>query len=112
MKRLECKDVIITTTPDVPGSEIDTSLGLAMGNVVRARFAGRDIIAGLRTLIGGEVDEYTRLMAEARDEAYQRMVNHGQTLGAQAIVNVRFSTSPILQGTSEILCYGTAVTLK
>ncbi len=104
--------MILSTIETVPGREIESIIGLARGNVVRARFAGRDFIAGLRTLIGGEVTEYTSLMAEARDQAMERLVQNAESLGADAVVNIRFSTSMILQGTSEILAYGTAVRLR
>ena len=73
---------------------------------------GRDIIAGLRTLVGGEVDEYTKLMAEAREQSYDRMLESARQMGADAVVNVRFTTSLIMQGSSEIMTYGTAVRLK
>tara|TARA_Y100001934_G_C12002689_1_gene608428 strand:+ start:134 stop:463 length:330 start_codon:yes stop_codon:yes gene_type:complete len=105
-------DMIITTTETVPGREISEVIGIAKGNVVRARFVGRDIIAGLRTLVGGEVDEYTKLMAEAREQSYDRMLESARQMGADAVVNVRFTTSLIMQGSSEIMTYGTAVRLK
>lgn len=104
--------MILTTTETIPGRDIDDVLGVAKGNVVRARFVGRDIVAGLRTLVGGEVDEYTKLMAESREQALDRMSAHAQWLGADAVVNIRFSTAMIMQGSSEILAYGTAVRLK
>lgn len=104
--------MILTTTESLPGREITETLGLVRGNVVRARFVGRDIVAGLRTLVGGEVDEYTKLMAESREQAIDRMIDDASRLGADAIVGMRFSTSLIMQGSSEILAYGTAVRLK
>ena len=104
--------MIITTTETIPGREISDVIGIAKGNVVRARFVGRDIIAGLRTLVGGEVDEYTKLMAEAREQSYDRMLESARQMGADAVVNVRFTTSLIMQGSSEIMTYGTAVRLK
>ena len=104
--------MIITTTEIIPGREISEVIGIAKGNVVRARFVGRDIIAGLRTLVGGEVDEYTKLMAEAREQSYDRMLESARQMGADAVVNVRFTTSLIMQGSSEIMTYGTAVRLK
>ncbi len=104
--------MIITTTETIPGREISEVIGLAKGNVVRARFVGRDIIAGLRTLVGGEIDEYTKLMAEAREQSYDRMLESARQMGADAVVNVRFTTSLIMQGSSEIMTYGTAVRLK
>ncbi len=104
--------MILTTTETVPGRDVSDVLGLVKGNVVRARFVGRDIVAGLRTLVGGEVNEYTKLMAESREQALDRMIEDAEALGADAIVNLRFSTSLIMQGSSEILAYGTAVRLK
>lgn len=104
--------MIITTTETVPGREIDQILGIARGNVVRARFVGRDLIAGLRAIVGGEVNEYTKLMAESREQGFDRMAQNAREMGADAVLNVRFTTSLILQGTSEILVYGTAVSLK
>lgn len=104
--------MIITNTETVAGREITESLGIARGSTVRARNVGRDIFAGLKNLVGGEIDEYTRLQAQAREEAMERMINDAQKLGADAVVNVRFTTSMIMQGASEILAYGTAVKLK
>ncbi len=104
--------MIITNTETVAGKEIAESLGIARGSTVRARNVGRDIFAGLKNLVGGEIDEYTRLQAQAREEAMQRMVQDAEKLGADAVVNVRFTTSMIMQGASEILAYGTAVKLK
>ncbi len=104
--------MIITTTDSLPGKEVDEVLGLVQGSVVRARFVGRDIIAGLRTLVGGEVTEYTKLMAEAREQSLDRLRANAVEIGADAVLNVRFTTSMIIEGTSEILVYGTAVRLK
>lgn len=104
--------MIVTMSPDVPGREIDQMLGIVRGNVVRARFFGRDILAGFRQLVGGEVNEYTKLMAESREQAYDRMLYDAEMRGADAIVNMRFTTSMIMQGSAEILAYGTAVRLK
>ncbi|MAP95573.1 MAG: hypothetical protein CMK07_11540 [Ponticaulis sp.] len=104
--------MIISSTETVPGREVSEVLGIVRGNVVRARFFGRDIVAGLRTIVGGEVDEYTKLMGESREQAFDRMVADADRLRADAIVNVRFSTAMIMQGASEILAYGTAVRLK
>lgn len=104
--------MIISTTETIPGREISEIIGIAKGNVVRARFVGRDIVAGLRTLVGGEIDEYTKLMAEAREQSYDRMLECAHQMGADAVVNVRYTTSLIMQGSSEIMTYGTAVRLK
>lgn len=104
--------MIVTMSDTVPGREIDTVLGVARGNVVRARFFGRDFIAGLRNLVGGEVPEYTKLLAEAREQALDRMVRHAEQLGGDAIVTFRLSTSTVMEGAAEILAYGTVVKLK
>lgn len=103
--------MIVSMTDQIPGREIAEILGVARGNIVRARFVGRDFVAGLRNLVGGEVSEYTRLLEETRDEAFGRMVTDAEKMGADAIVTFRFSTSTIMEGTSEILAYGTAVKL-
>ena len=104
--------MILVNTPDVPNMKIVKVHGLARGSTVRARNVGRDIFAGLKNLIGGEVSEYTKLQAESREEALKRLVDDGKKLGANAIINIRFNTSVITQGTSEMLAYGTAVTVK
>ena len=104
--------MIVVTSETVAGREIVDSLGIARGNTIRARHVGTDIIAGLRNIVGGEVGEYTKLMAEAREQAYDRMVANAKQMGADAIVSVRFSTSMVTQGAAEILSYGTAVKLK
>lgn len=87
-------------------------LGIARGSTVRARNIGRDFFAGLKNIVGGEIEEYTRLQAESREQAMQRMMEDGKRLGADAIINVRLTTAMIVQGTAEILAYGTAVKLK
>jgi uncharacterized protein YbjQ (UPF0145 family) len=102
----------ITNTPTYPGKEISEILGIARGSTVRARHIGRDIFAGLKTIVGGEIVEYTKLLAEAREEALQRMWIDAQNLGADAVVNVRITTSSVMAGSAEILAYGTAVNLK
>ncbi|MCP2670740.1 YbjQ family protein [Maricaulaceae bacterium EIL42A08] len=104
--------VLVTMADTVPGREVDSVIGIARGSVVRARFFGRDFIAGLRNLVGGEVTEYTQLMAEAREQALGRLVAHAEQLGADAVVTFRFSTSAVMEGSAEILAYGTAVKLK
>lgn len=103
--------MIITSTETVPGKKIVEILGIARGSTVRARHIGRDIFAGLKNLVGGEIHEYTRLQAEAREQSMQRMEEDAKRLGADAVVNVRMHTSMIMQGASEILVYGTAVKL-
>ena len=104
--------MIVTTTENIPGKEIVEILGLSRGSTVRARNVGRDIFAALKNLIGGEINEYTKLQAQSREEALQRMIQDAEGLGANAVVNVRFTTSMIMQGASEILAYGTAVKLS
>jgi uncharacterized protein YbjQ (UPF0145 family) len=102
-------DIIITTGNDIPGKRIVKILGVVKGNTVRTRNVGRDIGAGLRSLIGGEVKTYTEMSIDAREEAYNRMVNEAIAMNADAIIGVRFSTSMIMTGASEMLAYGTAV---
>ncbi|KAB2809981.1 YbjQ family protein [Phaeocystidibacter luteus] len=104
--------MIITTTETIPNKEIAEVLGVARGSTVRARNVGRDIFAGLKNIVGGEISEYTKLQAESREQALQRMEHDAHKLGADAIVNVRLATSMVMQGASEILAYGTAVKLK
>ena len=103
--------MIIINTDQIPGRSISETLGIARGSTVRARHLGRDIFAGLKNLVGGEISEYTRLLADSREEAMQRMVLDADRMGADAILNVRFTTSTVMQGCSEILAYGTAVKL-
>jgi len=104
--------MIITTTETIPGKEIAGILGIARGSTVRARNVGADIFAGLKNIVGGEISEYTKLQAASREQALQRMVEDATKMNADAIVNIRFSTSMIMQGASEILAYGTAVKFK
>ena len=104
--------MIITNTDSVANREIAETLGLVKGNIVRARNIGRDIFAGLKTIVGGEISEYSRLLDQSREDATNRMIQHAESLGANAIINVRYTTSAVMQGCSEILAYGTAVKLK
>ncbi len=104
--------MLITTTENIPSREIVEILGIARGSTVRARHIGKDIFAGFKNIVGGEIEEYTKLQAESREHAMQRMVEDGKRLNADAIVNVRMTTAMIMQGTAEILVYGTAVKLK
>ena len=104
--------MIITTTDYIPEKELSEVLGIARGSTVRARNVGRDIMAGLKNIVGGELEEYTKLQAHSREQALQRMEADGKRLGADAIINVRLATSMIVQGAAEILAYGTAVKLK
>jgi len=101
--------MIISTTETIPNKEIKEVLGIARGSTVRARNVGRDIFAGLKNLVGGEIEEYTKLQAHAREQAMQRMIRDAERLGADAIVNVRLTTAMVMQGAAEILAYGTAV---
>jgi len=104
--------MIIVTTPEVPNKKIIKVHGIARGSTVRARNVGRDIFAGIKNLVGGEIKEYTRLQADAREEALQRLITDARKMSANAVINVRFTTSVIMQGTSEMLAYGTAVTVN
>ena len=105
------KEIIVTTGYEVPGKKVVEILGVARGNTVRARNLGRDIGAGLKNIVGGEIKNYTELVTQARDEAYNRMINKAIEIGADAVVNVRFMTSTVMAGASEMLAYGTAVKL-
>ncbi len=104
--------MIITTQDRIEEKEIVETLGLVRGNTIRARHIGKDILAGLRTIVGGEISEYTKMLAEAREQAIDRMTEEARKLGADAIVCLRFTTSPVLQGAAELLAYGTAVKLN
>jgi len=103
--------MILATTEAVVGKRIVTVLGLVRGNTVRARHIGRDISAIVRNIAGGEITEYTKLLAESREQSIDRMVGEAERLGANAIVGVRFSTSSIMGAAAEVMCYGTAVVL-
>ena len=105
-------EIIVTTVSEVPGKKIAQGLGVVKGNTVRARNIGRDIGAGFKNLIGGEIKTYTDMISQAREEASNRMINQAIDLGADAIIGFRFMTSMIMQGASEMLAYGTAVKLK
>lgn len=103
--------MIIVTTPDVHGHTVSETLGLVRGNTIRAKHVGKDILASLRMLIGGEIKEYTEMLTEARNEALLRMQAEAGAMGADAVVNVRFVTSQVMAGAAELLAYGTAVKL-
>ena len=105
-------EIITTTTNEIPGKKIAKILGVVKGNTIRARHVGRDIAAGFKTLVGGEIKSYTEMTTKAREEAFNRMVNEAVDLKADAIINIRFSTSVVMQGAAEMLAYGTAVKLK
>lgn len=104
--------MITTTTSTIPEKEVSEILGISRGSTVRARNIGRDIFAGLKNIVGGEISEYTRLQAQSREQAFQRMVKDAQSMGADAVINVRFTTAMVMQGAAEMLAYGTAVKLK
>ena len=104
--------MILVNTEAIPGKKIQSSLGLVRGNTIRARHIGRDIVAGLRGIVGGEIVEYTKLIAEAREQAIDRMTSEAEKLNADAVINVRFTTSVLMGGAAELLAYGTAVKLN
>ena len=104
--------MIVQTLADVPGHRIVQTHGLVRGSSIRARHEGKDIMAALRNLAGGEVLEYTKMLAESREQAIDRMLEEAESLGANAILSVRFQTSMVMAGAAEMLCYGTAVTIE
>ena len=104
--------MIITTTEFVPGREVVEILGVARGSTVRARHIGNDIMAGLKNIVGGEIEEYTKLQAQSREQALERMINDAEKMGGDAIIGMRMMTSMVAQGAAEILAYGTVVKLK
>jgi len=104
--------MIITTSSQIEGKTVAKTVGLVKGSTIRAKHLGKDILAAFRGLAGGEITEYTRMMAEAREQAIQRMVENAEKQGANAIVSMRFTTSMIMQNAAEVLAYGTGVVLK
>lgn len=104
--------MIVCNIAEIPGKEVAEVLGLVKGSTIRAKHIGKDIMSGLRHIVGGELKEYTEMLEEARELALQLMIQEAEKLGADAIVNVRFSTSSVVQGAAEILAYGTAVRFK
>lgn len=104
--------MIMTNTDFVPDKEVDKILGLVRGNTIQAKHVGKDIMAGFRNFVGGEIKEYTNMLSEAREIALKRMEQKAEKLGADAVINVRFMTSAVMASAAEILCYGTAVKLK
>lgn len=104
--------MIVVTTNEIPGKRVVKVIGLAKGNTVRARHVGQDILAFLKNMVGGEVNNYTKLLAESREQALDRMVTDAESMGANGIIMVRFQTSMIMAGTAELLAYGTAVILE
>jgi uncharacterized protein YbjQ (UPF0145 family) len=101
--------MIVSTTDSLPGRRIVRILGLVRGNTIRARHLGRDIQAVIRNMAGGEIREYTKMLAESREQALDRMTDEAEALGANAVLGVRFTTSMVMSGAAEIMCYGTAV---
>ncbi len=109
---MEKEKIILSTTDRVPNKTIVEILGVVKGNTIRARWFGRDIAAGLKMIVGGEIKGYTKMISDAREQAVKRMVEEAKELNADAVVNIRFTTSTVMQGAAEILAYGTAVKLK
>ncbi len=104
--------MLLSTQDEFSDYEITQTLGLVRGNTIRARHVGKDILAGLRSVVGGEIVEYTKMLAEAREQSLDRMIEEAQSLGADGIVCMRFATSPVMQGSAELLAYGTAVKVR
>ena len=104
--------MIVVTSDKIPGKEIKEVIGLVKGNTIRARNIGRDILAGLKNIVGGEVSDYTKMMAESREQALDRMEESAKSMGANAIVAVRFVTTSVMDGAAELLAYGTAVIIE
>ncbi len=104
--------MILSNLETVPGAKITQHLGLVSGNTIRAKHIGRDFMAGLKNIVGGELTGYTELLSEARNEAISRMIEQAQYMGANAVINVRFSTSSVAQGAAELFAYGTAVIIE
>ena len=104
--------MILANTDFIPGREIKDILGLVRGNTIQAKHIGKDVVAGFRNFVGGEIKEYTQMLSEARELALKRMEDKAQSMGADAVINIRFTTSAVMASAAEILCYGTAVKLK
>jgi uncharacterized protein YbjQ (UPF0145 family) len=104
--------MMLVTTPEVPGRKIVKVIGLVRGNTIRARHLGHDFMAGLRNIVGGEITDYTKMLAEAREQALDRMMEDARRAGANAVVAMRFSTSAVMNGAAELVAYGTAVVIE
>jgi uncharacterized protein YbjQ (UPF0145 family) len=104
--------MILSTTDEIAGKEVTEVLGLVRGNTIRCRHIGKDIMAGFKNIVGGEITDYTKMLAESREQSLDRMVENAKSLGADAIIGIRFTTSSVMQGAAELLVYGTAVRLK
>ena len=104
--------MIVVTTDSIPGRRMVKTLGLVKGNTIRARHVGKDILAGLKGLVGGEISEYTKMVAESREQCIDRVTEEAEALGANAVVGLRFTTASMMQGAAELLAYGTAVIVE
>ena len=104
--------MILSTVNEIAGKEITEVLGLVRGNTIRARHVGKDIMAGFKNIVGGEITDYTKMLAESREQALDRMITDAKSLGADGIIGIRFTTSSVMQGAAELLAYGTAVRVK
>ena len=104
--------VLVVTSPDIPGKKIVKTLGIVKGNTIRARHIGKDILAAFKNIVGGEIQEYTKLMAESREQAIDRMIESAEKMGANAIISTTTTTSVISQGAAELLVLGTAVVIE
>jgi len=104
--------MIVVTTDNIPGKRVVRTLGLVKGNTIRARHVGKDILAGLKGLVGGEISEYTKMVAESREQCIDRLVEEAEGMGANAVVGLRFTTASMMQGAAELLAYGTAVLVE
>ena len=104
--------MIVVTTDSIPGKHVVRTLGLVRGNTIRARHVGKDILAGLKGLVGGEIAEYTKMVAESREQCLDRLVEEAEALGANAVVGIRFTTASMMQSAAELLAYGTAVIIE
>jgi uncharacterized protein YbjQ (UPF0145 family) len=104
--------MIVVTTDSIPGKRVVKTLGLVKGNTIRARHVGKDILAGLKGLVGGEISEYTKMVAESREQSLDRLLEEAEALGANAVVGLRFTTASMMQGAAELLAYGTAVIVE
>ena len=104
--------MILVTTDSIPGKKIVKVLGLVKGNTIRARHIGKDIMAGFKNIVGGEISDYTKMMAESREQSIDRLIEEAELLGANAVLGLRFVTASIMQGAAELLAYGTAVVVE
>ena len=104
--------MIVVTTDSIPGRRVVRILGLVKGNTIRARHVGKDLLAGLKGIVGGEITEYTKMVAESREQSLDRLVEEAESLGANAVVGLRFTTASMMQGAAELLAYGTAVIVE